>query len=71
MIFARFGGLFYSAMSHPLEAKLDALIDALAEHARSNFALAESVAALTNAMTDGAEPEMQEGAAPNYGGLAG
>ena len=58
-------------MPHPLEAKIEALIDALGEHARSNFALAESVAALTNAMTDVAEPEMQEDATPSYGGLAG
>ncbi|WP_447639568.1 hypothetical protein [Pandoraea norimbergensis] len=58
-------------MLHPLEAKLDALIDALAEHARSNFALAESVAALTKAMAGGAEPETYEDAMPSYGGLAG
>ncbi len=64
-------GFFYSAMPHPLEAKIEALIDALAQHARSNFALAESLSVLTNAMVDGAEPEMQEDAAPSYGGLAG
>ncbi|WP_174990980.1 hypothetical protein [Pandoraea anapnoica] len=58
-------------MPHPLEAKIEALIDALAEHARSNFALVEGLAALTNAMVDGAEPEMREDVAPSYGGLAG
>lgn len=64
-------GFFYSAMPHPLEAKIEVLINALTELARSNFALAESVSALTNAMTEGAEPDVHDEAAPNYGGLAG
>ena len=58
-------------MPHPLEAKIDALIEALTEHARSNFALAESVAALVSAMTTEGDDDADMPAAPSYGGLAG
>lgn len=58
-------------MPHPLEAKIEALIDALAEHARSNFALAESVSNLVSVMTTEGDPDAGVSVTPSYGGLAG
>ncbi|VVE82634.1 hypothetical protein [Pandoraea sputorum] len=58
-------------MTQAIEAKIDALIDALAEHARSNFALAESVSNLVSAMTTEGDPDAGVSVTPSYGGLAG
>jgi len=54
-----------------LETKIDLLVDALTEQARSNRALAESVAALAGAIATGAEPEDDTEIPSGYGGLAG